>query len=176
MQRRKLGIDLEVSALGFGCMGMSEFYGPRDDEQAMRVLEQAVGMGVDFFDTADMYGPHHNEGVMGRFLAPPRPKVQIATKFGIVRKPGEYRRSIDNSPQYARQCCEASLRRLGIDQIDLYYVHRIDPSHPIEDTMAGLARLVQEGKIARSGQCEVGGATLRRAHDVHPLGVVQTES
>ena len=175
MQRRKLGIDLEVSALGFGCMGMSEFYGPRDDEQAMRVLEQAVGMGVDFFDTADMYGPHHNEELMGRFLATHRPKVQISTKFGIVRKPGEYRRSIDNSPQYARQCCEASLRRLGIDQIDLYYVHRIDPSHPIEDTMAGLARLVQEGKIARIGLCEVSAATLRRAHAVHPVAVVQTE-
>ena len=175
MQRRKLGIDLEVSALGLGCMGMSEFYGPRDDEQAMRVLEQAVGMGVDFFDTADMYGPHHNEELMGRFLATHRPKVQIATKFGIVRKPGEYRRSIDNSPQYARQCCEASLRRLGIDQIDLYYVHRIDPSHPIEDTMAGLARLVQEGKIARIGLCEVSAATLRRAHAVHPVAVVQTE-
>ena len=175
MQRRKLGADLEVSALGLGCMGMSEFYGPRDDEQAMQVLEQAIGMGVDFLDTADMYGPYHNEELIGRFLASHKPKVRIATKFGIVRKPGEYRRSIDNSPQYARQCCEASLRRLGIEQIDLYYVHRIDPAHPIEDTMAGLAQLVQEGKIARIGLSEVSAATLRRAHAVHPVAAVQTE-
>ncbi|CAN0619952.1 pyridoxine 4-dehydrogenase [Burkholderia multivorans] len=156
-------------------MGMSEFYGPRDDELAMRVLERAVEMGVDFLDTADMYGPYHNEELIGRFLAEYRPKVRIATKFGIVRKPGEYRRSINNSPQYARQCCEASLRRLGIEQIDLYYVHRIDPAHPIEDTMAELARLVQEGKIARIGLCEVSSATLRRAHAVHPVAAVQTE-
>lgn len=173
--RRKLGSNLEVSTLGLGCMGMSEFYGPRDDEQAMQVLEQAIDMGVDFLDTADMYGPHHNEELIGRFLATRRPKVRIATKFGIVRKPGEYRRSLDNSPQYARHCCEASLRRLGIEQIDLYYVHRIDPAHPIEDTMAGLAQLVLEGKIARIGLCEVSAATLRRAHAVHPIAAVQTE-
>lgn len=175
MQRRKLGTGLDVPALGLGCMGMSEFYGPRDDEQAMQVLVQATEMGIDFLDTADIYGPHHNEELVGRFLATHRPQVQIATKFGIVRKPGEYRRSIDNSPQYARQCCEASLRRLGIEQIDLYYVHRIDPAHPIEDTMAGLAQLVQEGKIARIGLCEVSAATLRRAHAVHPVTAVQTE-
>jgi len=175
MQRRTLGADLEVSALGLGCMGMSEFYGPRDDEESMRVLDQAIEMGIDFFDTADMYGPYHNEELIGRFLATRRPKVRIATKFGIVRKPGEYRRSIDNSPQYARQCCEASLRRLGVEQIDLYYVHRIDPAHPIEDTMAGLAQLVQEGKIARIGLSEVSAATLRRAHAVHPVTAVQTE-
>lgn len=175
MQRRKIGSDLDVSALGLGCMGISEFYGPRDDKQALQVLEQAINMGVDFLDTADMYGPHHNEELIGRFLATRKPKVQIATKFGIVRKPGEYRRNIDNSPQYARQCCEASLRRLGIEQIDLYYVHRIDPAHPIEDTMAGLAQLVQEGKIARIGLCEVSAATLRRAHAVHPVAAVQTE-
>ncbi len=175
MQQRMLGSDLSVSAIGLGCMGMSEFYGPRDDAESLTVLRRAVDLGVNFLDTADTYGPHHNEELMGRFLATHRPKVQIATKFGIVRKPGEYRRSIDNSPQYARQCCEASLRRLGIDQIDLYYVHRIDPSHPIEDTMAGLARLVQEGKIARIGLCEVSAATLRRAHAVHPVAVVQTE-
>jgi len=175
MQRRKLGIDLDVSALGLGCMGMSEFYGPRNDEESLAVLAQAVEMGVDFLDTADMYGPHHNEELIGRFLATRKPKVKIATKFGIVRKPGEYRRSIDNSPQYARQSCEASLRRLGIEQIDLYYVHRIDPTHPIEDTMAGLAQLVREGKIARIGLSEVSAATLRRAHAVHPVTAVQTE-
>jgi len=175
MQKRKLGTDLEVSALGLGCMGMSEFYGPRDDEQSLTVLEKAIEMGIDFLDTADMYGPHHNEELIGRFLATRKPKVKIATKFGIVRKPGEYQRSIDNSPQYARACCEASLRRLGIEQIDLYYVHRIDPTHPIEDTMAGLAKLVQEGKIARIGLSEISASTLRRAHAVHPVAAVQTE-
>ena len=175
MQRRKLGHDLEVSALGLGCMGMSEFYGPRDDEQALHLLDQAIGMGVDLLDTADMYGPHHNEELIGRFLATRKPKVQIATKFGIVRRPGEYRRSIDNSPDYARKCCEASLRRLGVEQIDLYYVHRIDPAQAIEETMEGLARLVEQGKVARIGLCEVSAATLRRAHAVHPVAAVQNE-
>ncbi|MBO9356059.1 aldo/keto reductase [Bordetella petrii] len=175
MKRRKLGADLDVSALGLGCMGMSEFYGPRDDELAMRTLAQATEMGVDFLDTADIYGPHHNEELIGRFLAAHRPQVRIATKFGIVRKAGEYRRSIDNTPPYARQCCEASLRRLGVEQIDLYYVHRIDPAHPIEETMAGLAQLVQQGKIARIGLCEVSATTLRRAQAVHPVAAVQTE-
>jgi len=130
MQRRIIGSDLDVSALGLGCMGMSEFYGPRDDEQSLAVLERAIEMGVDFLDTADMYGPHHNEELIGRFLASHKSKIRIASKFGIVRTPGEYRRSIDNRPQYARTCCEASLRRLGVEQIDLYYVHRIDPTHP----------------------------------------------
>jgi len=175
MQRRKLGADLEVSALGLGCMGMSEFYGARDDAQSMQVLERAIAMGIDFLDTADMYGPYHNEELIGRFLATHKPKVKIATKFGIVRKPGEYQRNIDNSPQYARACCEASLRRLGLEHIDLYYVHRIDPMQPIEETMTGLAQLVQEGKIARIGLSEVNSATLRRAHAVHPVTAVQTE-
>jgi len=175
MQRRTLGTDLDVSALGLGCMGMSEFYGPRDDEQSLAVLAQAIESGIDFLDTADMYGPHHNEELIGRFLSLHKPRVKIATKFGIVRESGEYRRNIDNTPQYARQCCEASLRRLGIEQIDLYYVHRIDPAHLIEDTMAGLAQLVREGKIARIGLSEVSAATLRRAHAVHPVAAVQTE-
>ncbi|WP_447837638.1 aldo/keto reductase [Aeromonas salmonicida] len=175
MQRRTLGTDLDVSAMGLGCMGMSEFYGPRDDEQALRVLARAVEMGIDFLDTADMYGPHHNEALIGRFLATHGAGVKVATKFGIVRQSGEYRRTLDNSVQYARQSCEASLRRLGVEQIDLYYVHRIDPAHPIEETMAGLAQLVQEGKIARIGLCEVSAATLRRAHAVHPVAAVQTE-
>ena len=175
MQRRKLGADLEVSAIGLGCMGMSEFYGPRDDKLALQTLAQAVEMGVDLFDTADMYGPWHNEELLSHFLKTHRPKVRVATKFGIVRKPGEYQRTIDNSPHYARQSCEASLRRLDIEQIDLYYVHRVDPDHPIEETMAGLVPLVQEGKIARIGLCEVNAATLRRAHAVHPIAAVQTE-
>ena len=126
METRTLGRGLEVSALGLGCMGMSEFYGARDDAEAMRVLERAVELGVSFFDTADMYGPHHNEELLGRFLAARRPRAVIATKFGIVRKPGEYARTIDNSPEYARASCEASLRRLGVERIDLYYVHRVD--------------------------------------------------
>lgn len=175
MQRRTIGHDLEVSALGLGCMGMSEFYGPRDDDQALQLLDQAIDKGIDFLDTADIYGPHHNEELIGRFLATRKAKLRVATKFGIVRKPGEYRRSINNSALYARQSCEASLRRLGVEQIDLYYVHRIDTTQPIEETMQGLAQLVQEGKIARIGLCEVSAATLRRAHAVHPVAAVQTE-
>lgn len=175
MQQRTLGHDLQVSALGLGCMGMSEFYGPRDDALALQALDHAVEAGIDFLDTADVYGPHHNEELIGRFLATRRPRVKIATKFGIVRKAGEDRRSIDNSAQYARQSCEDSLRRLGVERIDLYYVHRVDATRPIEETMQGLARLVQEGKIARIGLCEVSAATLRRAHAVHPVAAVQTE-
>ncbi|AEF92335.1 Pyridoxine 4-dehydrogenase [Delftia sp. Cs1-4] len=175
MQQRKLGHDLQVSALGLGCMGMSEFYGPRDDALALQALDHAVEAGIDFLDTADVYGPHHNEELIGRFLASRRPRVKIATKFGIVRKAGEYQRSIDNSAQYARRSCEDSLRRLGVERIDLYYVHRVDATRPIEETMQGLAQLVQEGKIARIGLCEVSAATLRRAHAVHPVAAVQTE-
>jgi len=147
MQQRKPGIDLALSPLGLGCMGMSEFYGPRDDKQALQTLEQAVEMGINFFDTADMYGPHHNEELLGHFLKTHRHHVHIATKFGIVRKPGEYQRTLDNSPAYARQSCEASLRRLGIEQIDLYYVHRLDPNQPVEETMAGLIPLAQGNDI-----------------------------
>lgn len=175
MERRTLGRDLEVSALGLGCMGMSEFYGPRDDDASMQVLHEAAELGIDFLDTADMYGPHHNEELIGRFLKEISAPMKVATKFGIVRAPGEYRRSLDNGPDYAREACEGSLRRLGVDQIDLYYVHRVDPERAIEETMFGLARLVDEGKIARIGLCEVSAGTLRRAHAVHPVTAVQTE-
>lgn len=175
MQQRNISRDLQVSALGLGCMGMSEFYGPRDDQQALQLLDRAIELGVNFLDTADTYGPHHNEELLGRFLATRKPAVKIASKFGIVRNTGEYRRSIDNSPDYARRSCEASLRRLGIEQIDLFYVHRIDAARPIEETMEGLAQLVREGKIARIGLCEVSATTLRRAHVVHPVAAVQTE-
>ncbi|MDQ7735599.1 aldo/keto reductase [Halomonas sp. SpR1] len=175
MQKRTLGSDLTISAIGLGCMGMSEFYGPRDDSESLRVLARAVELGIDFFDTADMYGPHHNEELIGRFLASHKPKARIATKFGIVRNPGEYQRSLDSSARYAQQACEASLRRLGIEQIDLYYVHRVNPDIPIEETMEGLAQLVQDGKIAHIGLCEVSADTLRRAHAVHPVTAVQTE-
>ena len=175
MERRTLGTDLTVSALGLGCMGMSEFYGPRDDDTSLRVLHEAIELGIDFLDTADMYGPHHNEELIGRFLSETSSPMKVATKFGIVRAPGEYRRSLDNGPDYARQACEGSLQRLGVEQIDLYYVHRVEQGRPIEDTMEGLARLVDEGKIARIGLCEVSAETLRRAHAVHPVTAVQTE-
>lgn len=175
MERRILGQGFEVSAIGLGCMGMSEFYGPRDDDMSMRVLDEAVSLGIDFFDTADMYGSHHNEELIGAFLAQSKARPKIATKFGIVRSPGEYRRSLDNSPDYARKACEGSLKRLGVERIDLYYVHRINREQDIEETMGGLSRLVEEGKIDRIGLCEVSAATLRRAHAVHPVTAVQTE-
>jgi len=175
MEKRRLGKHLDVSVLGLGCMGMSEFYGPRDDSESNRVLARAVELGIDFFDTADMYGPHHNEELIGHFLASSKPDIKIATKFGIVRKPGEYKRTLDNSAAYARQSCIASLRRLQIDHIDLYYVHRINGKQPIEETIGGLSRLVEEGKIGGIGLSEVSAETLRRAHAVHPITAVQTE-
>lgn len=175
MRHRRLAEGFEVSALGLGCMGMSEFYGPRDDDASLAVLRAAVEQGIAFFDTADMYGPHHNEELLGRLLAETRAPVRIATKFGIVRKPGEYARTLDMSPDHARAACEASLRRLGVERIDLYYVHRVNPAQPIEETMGALSHLVEAGKIDRVGLCEVGVATLRRAHAVHPVTAVQTE-
>lgn len=175
MKHRTLGTDLTVSALGLGCMGMSEFYGPRDDDRSMRVLHEAAELGIDFLDTADMYGSHHNEKLIGRFLTETSASMKVATKFGIIRAPGEYRRSLDNGPDYARRACEGSLRRLGVERIDLYYVHRVEQDRPIEETMEGLLRLIDEGKIARIGLCEVSAKTLRRAHAVHPVTAVQTE-
>lgn len=175
MQERSLSNDLNVSALGLGCMGMSEFYGPKDDADSMAVLHRACDLGVTFFDTADMYGPHHNEELIGRFLKERKPDAVIATKFGIVRKPGEYARTLDNSPEYAQSACEASLRRLGVDYIDLYYVHRVDRDRPIEEVITTLSQLVDAGKIGHIGLCEVSPETLRRAHAVHPITAVQTE-
>ncbi|MEM1049965.1 MAG: aldo/keto reductase [Pseudomonadota bacterium] len=175
MERRRLGNEFTVSALGLGCMGMSEFYGPRNDNESLSVLGRAIDLGIDFFDTADIYGPYHNEELLGRFLREHKPDVRIATKFGIVRKPGAYERTIDNAPDYARRCCEASLTRLGIERIDLYYVHRIEAGRPIEDVMGALAELVSAGKIAHIGLCEVSAETLRRAHAVYPVTAVQTE-
>ena len=175
MQQRTLANGLSVSTLGLGCMGMSEFYGPRDDAESLRVLARAVELGVTFLDTADIYGPHHNEELIGRFLRESRHEVTIATKFGIVREGNAYERRIDNSPDYVRRACEASLRRLGIERIDLYYVHRIDGTRPIEEVMGALADLVREGKIAHIGLSEVSAATLRRAQAVHPVTAVQTE-
>lgn len=161
--------------LGLGCMGMSEFYGPTDDTQSLAVLRRAYESGVRMFDTADMYGSGHNEELLARFVSETGLDPFIATKFGIRKKPGEYARTIDNSAQYLREACDASLRRLGRDQIDLYYVHRADVGQPIEETMEALAALHREGKVAHIGLSEVSAATLRRAHAVHPVAALQSE-
>lgn len=177
MPRRPLGkTGTTVSAIGLGCMGMSEFYGPGNDQQSLATLAAAFDQGIDFLDTADMYGVGHNEKLIGRFLAGRRDRVVLATKFGIVRNPdAPADRRIDNSPQYVRQACDASLRRLGVDTIDLYYVHRRDPSVPIEDTVGAMAELVQAGKVRYIGLSEVAPETLRRAHAVHPVTALQSE-
>ncbi len=175
MHMRKLGQGLEVSALGLGCMGMSEFYGARDDKESLRVLDRAIDLGITFLDTADMYGPFHNEELLGRFFASRKPAVTLATKFGIRRRPGEYARSVDNSPEYTRAAVDASLRRLGVERIDLCYVHRIEPGRPVEEVIGVLSDLVADGKIGHIGLSEVSAATLRRAHSVHPVSAVQTE-
>lgn len=164
-----------LPALGLGCMGMSEFYGESDDTLSPAVLARAYELGVRMFDTADMYGNGHNEDLLAQFLKQGRTDALIATKFGIRKAPGEYTRTIDNSPDYIRQACDASLKRLGVEQIGLYYVHRAEAGRPIEETMQVLADLVQAGKIARIGLSEVSADTLRRAHLVHSVAAVQSE-
>lgn len=167
---------LTVSKIGLGCMGMSEFYGERDDAQSMETLNRALDLGVTFLDTAETYGLGHNEELIGRLIAARRrDAVTIATKFGIRREPGAYSRGISNNPAYVRQACEGSLKRLGTDHIDLYYIHRIEPGRPIEEPMGELSKLVKEGKIGHIGICESSPATLRRAHAVHPITALQTE-
>jgi aryl-alcohol dehydrogenase-like predicted oxidoreductase len=176
MERRPLGrTGHQVSAIGLGCMGMSEFYGTRDDAKSLQTLATALEQGIDFFDTADTYGFGHNEELVGRFLKDHRARITLATKFGIVRQEGRYERRIDNSPAYVAQACDASLRRLGIERIDLYYAHRLDPARPIEETVAAMAKLVEAGKVRWLGLSEVSAATLRRAHKVHPITALQTE-
>ncbi|MCA0979424.1 aldo/keto reductase [Qipengyuania flava] len=171
-----LGTDgPQLPQLGLGCMGMSEFYGETDDAQSLAVLDRAYELGVRMFDTADMYGNGHNEELLARFLKQGRAEAFVATKFGIRKQPGEYARTIDNSPDYIRQACDASLTRLGIDRIDLYYVHRAEAGRDIEETMGVLADLVTAGKIARIGLSEVSAGTLRRAYAVHPVAAVQSE-
>lgn len=165
----------QLPALGLGCRGMSEFYGKTDDSQSLAVLARAHELGVRMFDTADMYGSGHNEELLARFLKTGGRDAFIATKFGIRRAPGAYARSIDNSPDYIREACEASLRRLGVERIDLYYLHRAEAGRPIEDTIEVLADLVRAGKIARIGLSEVSAETLRRTHAVHPVAAVQSE-
>lgn len=176
MEKRALGQSgITVSALGLGCMGMSEFYGAHDDAQSLDTLAHAVERGVTFFDTADMYGQGHNEQLLARFLPGRRDGLTIASKFGIVRDGTGYGRHIDNSPAYIAQACDASLARLGIETIDLYYAHRIDKTRPIEETVEAMARLITAGKVRAIGLCEVSPQTLRRAHAVHPIAAVQSE-
>jgi aryl-alcohol dehydrogenase-like predicted oxidoreductase len=166
---------LRISALGLGCMGMSENYGPTNDTQSLATLGRAVELGINFLDTADSYGPFHNEELIGRFLATRRERIVIATKFGFVRSADPNAPVIDNSPAYIRRACEASLRRLGIEAIDLYYAHRIDPRWPIEETVGTMAELVREGKVRALGLSEVSAGSLRRAAAVHPITALQSE-
>ncbi len=174
--RRQLGRDLEVSAIGLGCMGMSDFYGPADEATNLSVLNQAIDLGIDFFDTADMYGiDGANERLLARVLKTRRREVVLATKFGNVRSiSGEFL-GIDGRPEYVAAACDASLARLGIDHIDLYYQHRVDPTVPIEDTVGAMARLVEAGKVRYLGLSEASANTLRRAARIHPIAALQSE-
>jgi len=176
MNTRELGTSgLQVSAIGLGCMGMSDFYGGSDQAQSLETLHHALETGVNFWDTADMYGPHTNEVLVGRALKGVRDQVVLATKFGIVRNADGEFIGINGRPDYVRKACEASLERLGVDRIDLYYQHRVDPQTPIEDTVGAMSRLVEEGKIGHIGLSEASAGTLRRACGIHPITALQTE-
>ncbi len=176
--RRTLGTGpaaLEVSAQGLGCMGMSEFYGTGDDAESIAVIHAALDAGVDFLDTADMYGPFTNERLVGRAIAGRRDEVVLATKFGNERRPDGTRVGVNGHPDYVRRACDASLERLGVDHIDLYYQHRVDPGVPVEETWGALSELVAAGKVRHLGISEAAPATIRRAHAVHPITALQTE-
>ena len=176
MERRTLGSQgLQVSALGLGCMGMSDFYEGRDEAESLATLERSLELGMDFLDSSDAYGPHANEELLGGFLKGRRQRVTLATKFGLVRGQGAYAFAVCGRPDYVRQACEGSLRRLGVEHIDLYYQHRVDPEVPIEDTVGAMAELVQQGKVRYLGLSEASPATIRRAHAVHPISAVQSE-
>ena len=177
MQMRRLGRNgPEVSALGLGCMGMSDFYGSHDDAASAALIKSALDRGVNFLDTADMYGPFTNEQLVGRAIRGRRREVFLATKFGIQRDPADpARRGFNGRPEYVRSACDASLKRLGVDHIDLYYQHRVDPATPIEDTVGAMGELVRAGKVRYLGLSEAGPATLRRACAVHPITALQTE-
>jgi len=176
MRSRRLGTQgLEVSRQGLGCMGMSEFYGAADEGEATATIQRALELGVTLLDTADMYGPHTNEQLVGRAIEGRRDDVVVATKFGIVRGEDPRERSISGRPEYVREACEGSLRRLGIDTIDLYYQHRVDQTVPIEETVGAMGELVAEGKVRYLGLSEASPDTIRRAHAVHPISALQTE-
>jgi aryl-alcohol dehydrogenase-like predicted oxidoreductase len=172
MRQHRLG-TLTVSAIGLGCMGMSEFYGPTDDEQSIATIRRALDLGVSFLDTSDLYGSGHNEELVGRAIDGRRDEVQLATKFGVRREGGV--RRIDNSPEWIHAACDASLRRLGVERIDLYYMHRRNPDVPIEESVGAMAELVKEGKVGHLGLSEVSAETLRAACAVHPIAALQSE-
>jgi aryl-alcohol dehydrogenase-like predicted oxidoreductase len=176
MKKRKIGnSDLQVFPIGLGTMGMSEFYGEANEEQSISTIHKAIELGVDFLDTADMYGSGHNEELLGKALKDKFGEITLATKFAVVRGPNGEFAGINCKPEYVKQACEASLKRLGTDTIDLYYCHRVDPETPIEETVGAMAELVKEGKVRYLGLSEVKGETLKRAHAVHPISAVQSE-
>ena len=174
MKHRKLG-SLDVGAIGLGCMGMSEFYGKGDDAESIAVIHRALELGVTLLDTSDMYGPHTNEVLVGKAIKGKRDRVVLATKFGIQRGNDPSQRAINGRPEYVKAACDASLERLGVDHIDLYYQHRVDPTTPIEDTIGAMADLVKAGKVRYLGMSEASAETVRRAHKVHPITALQTE-
>src|SRR5712672_4432779 len=176
-KRRGLGSQgLETSPIGLGCMGMSEFYGPSNEKESIATIHRALELGITMLDTADMYGPYTNEELVGRAIKGKRDRVVIATKFGNVRDPKDpTKRSINGRPEYVRQSCEGSLKRLGVETIDLYYQHRVDKTVPIEETVGAMAELVKEGKVRYLGLSEAAAPTIRRAHAVHPIAALQTE-
>ena len=176
MNRRNLGSEgLVVSALGLGCMGMSEFYGTGDEDESIATIHRAIELGIDFLDTADMYGPFTNEKLVGKAIQGRRDEVVLATKFGNERREDGSRVGINGKPEYVRRACDASLQRLGVDTIDLYYQHRVDPEVPIEDTVGAMKELVEAGKVRYLGLSEAAPETIRRAHAVHPISALQTE-